>query len=164
MFLEAKRTTLPLSMQNHGTLKNSRIQIAVINDYKSAWAKALRGDRCGSNTPGTTRTLLQAGIRSAQRWLRRVLCLVNQAVSLDEDPFTSAVKFPGKCQRTNHRKTEKSQPAAPDVAHGRGLPSRFSGYEWSETVPTLVKSSMAKTANTAPIRGISCAGKQERTH
>ncbi len=161
--LKPNEPPLQLSLQKLMELyKIPGFSIAVINDYKIAWAKAYGVTDAGSNTPVTTRTLFQAGSISKPVAATGALCLVEQGkLSLDEDVNQKLKSW--KVPENEFTKTEKVT-LRRLMSHTGGLTVHgFPGYDVDAPVPTLVQIlNGEKPANTAPIRVDIVPGTQER--
>jgi CubicO group peptidase (beta-lactamase class C family) len=138
------------------------LSIAVIDDYKIAWAKAYGVTDVGSNTPVTTKTLFQAGSISKPVAATGALYLVEQGkLSLDEDVNQKLKTW--KVPENDFTKTEKVT-LRRLMSHTGGLTVHgFPGYDVDAPLPTLVQIfNGEKPANTAPILVDIVPGTQER--
>jgi CubicO group peptidase (beta-lactamase class C family) len=149
----ANEPPLQLSLQKLMELyKIPGFTIAVIDDYKIAWAKAYGVTDAGSNTPVTTKTLFQAGSISKPVAATGALCLVEKGkLSLDE-PVNEKLKT-WKVPDNEFTATQKVT-LRRLMSHTAGLTVHgFPGYDVDEPLPTLVQIfNGEKPANTAPIR------------
>ena len=128
------------------------VSIAVIDNFKIAWAKAYGVTEAGGATPATTRTLFQAGSISKPVAAAGALWLVDHGkLSLDEDVNQKLVtwKVPENEFTKNQKVTLRRL-----QSHSAGLTVHgFPGYAVGEPIPTLVQIfNGEKPANTAPIR------------
>lgn len=161
--LGANEPPLHLSLQQLMELyKIPGFSIAVIDNYRIAWAKAYGVTDAGSKTPVTTKTLFQAGSISKPVAATGALLLVEQGkVSLDEDvnPKLKTWKVPEneftKTQKVTLRRL---------MSHTAGLTVHgFPGYGADVQLPTLVQVlNGEKPANTEPIRVDTVPGTTER--
>lgn len=136
--------------------------IAVIDDYKIAWAKAYGVTDAGSNTPVTTKTLFQAGSISKPVAATGALYLVEKGkLSLDE-PVNQQLKT-WKVPDNEFTATQKVT-LLRLMSHTAGLTVHgFPGYDVDAPLPTLVQIfNGEKPANTAPIRVDVAPGTIER--
>ena len=138
------------------------LSIAVIEDYKIAWAKAYGTIGTGSNAPVTTKTLFQAGSISKPVAATGALYLVEHGkLSLDED-----VNAKLKTWKVPENEFTKEQKVTLRrlMSHTGGLTVHgFPGYDVDERVPTLVQVfNGEKPANTPPIRVDVVPGTLER--
>lgn len=138
------------------------LSIAVIEDYKIAWAKGYGTIGAGSNAPVTTKTLFQAGSISKPVAATAALYLVEQGkLSLDED-----VNVKLKTWKVPENEFTKEQKVTLRrlMSHTGGLTVHgFPGYDVDEKIPTLVQVfNGEKPANTAPIRVDVVPGTLER--
>lgn len=136
--------------------------IAVIDDYKIAWARAYGVTDVGTNTPVTTKTLFQAGSISKPVAATGTLTLVEQGkLSLDEDVNQKLKSW--KVPEDEFTKTQKVT-LRRLMSHTAGLTVHgFPGYDVDAPLPTLVQIfNGEKPANTAPIRVDIVPGTQER--
>ena len=128
------------------------LSIAVIEDYKIAWAKGYGTIGMGSNAPVTTKTLFQAGSISKPVAATGALYLVEHGkLSLDED-----VNVKLKTWKVPENEFTKEQKVTLRrlMSHTGGLTVHgFPGYDVDEKVPTLEQIfNGEKPANTMPIR------------
>ena len=138
------------------------LSIAVIEDYKIAWAKGYGTIGAGSSAPVTTETLFQAGSISKPVAATGALYLVEHGkLSLDED-----VNVKLKMWKVPENEFTKEQKVTLRrlMSHTGGLTVHgFPGYDVDEKVPTLVQIfNGEKPANTAPIRVDVVPGTLER--
>src|SRR5579859_5620865 len=136
--------------------------VAVIEDYKIAWAKSYGVTEPGGKNPVTPKTLFQAGSISKPVAATGMLALVQQGkLSLDED-----VNVKLKSWRVPENEFTKEQKVTLRrlASHSAGLTVHgFPGYDVDEKVPTLVQIfNGEKPANTAPIRVDFVPGSDER--
>lgn len=128
------------------------LSVAVIENYKIAWAKAYGVTEIGGTTRVTTKTLFQAGSISKAVAATGTLYLVEQGkLSLDEDVNKKLVtwKVP-----ENEFTREQKVTLRRLLSHSAGLTVHsFPGYATDKPIPTLVQIfNGEKPANTAPIR------------
>ena len=138
------------------------LSIAVIDDFKIAWAKGYGTIGTGSNAPVTTKTLFQAGSISKPVAAAGALYLVEHGkLSLDED-----VNVKLKTWKVPENEFTKEQKVTLRrlVSHTGGLTVHgFPGYDVDAPLPTLVQIfNGEKPANTAPIRVDVVPGTLER--
>lgn len=138
------------------------LSIAVIDDFKIAWAKGYGTIGTGSSTPVTARTLFQAGSISKPVAATGALYLVEHGkLSLDEDVNSKLKtwKVP-----ENEFTREQKVTLRRLMSHTGGLTGHgFPGYDADGSVPTLVEIfNGEKPANTAPIRVDVVPGTLER--
>lgn len=138
------------------------LSIAVIEDYKIAWAKGYGTIGMGSSTPVTTKTLFQAGSISKPVAAAGALYLVEHGkLSLDED-----VNAKLKTWKVPENEFTKEQKVTLRrlMSHTGGLTVHgFPGYDADEKIPTLVQIfNGEKPANTPPIRVDVVPGTLER--
>ncbi|HKW35906.1 MAG TPA: serine hydrolase [Candidatus Acidoferrum sp.] len=138
------------------------LSIAVIEDYKIAWAKGYGTIGTGSSAPVTTKTLFQAGSISKPVAATGALYLVEHGkLSLDED-----VNVKLKSWKVPENEFTKDQKVTLRrlMSHTGGLTVHgFPGYDVDERMPTLVQIfNGEKPANTAPIRVDVVPGTLER--
>jgi CubicO group peptidase (beta-lactamase class C family) len=136
--------------------------IAVIEDFKIAWAKGYGTIGMGTNAPVTTKTLFQAGSISKPVAATGALYLVEHGqLSLDE-----AVNVKLKTWKVPENEFTKEQKVTLRrlMSHTGGLTVHgFPGYDVDEKMPTLVQIfNGEKPANTAPIRVDVVPGTLER--
>jgi CubicO group peptidase (beta-lactamase class C family) len=97
------QVTLKQAMQS---LNDPGFSVAVIDDYKVAWARGYGVTAPGGNTPVTTRTLYQAASISKPVTAAGALWLVEQGkLQLDEDVNKNSRR--GRCRRTHLRQRRK---------------------------------------------------------
>src|SRR6266481_5784790 len=138
------------------------LSVAVIDDYKIAWAKAYGVTEPGGKTPATPKTLFQAGSISKPVAAAGMLALVQQGkLSLDEDVN---LKLKSWKVPENEFTREQKVTLRRLASHSAGLTVHgFPGYDIDEKVPTLVQIfNGEKPANTAPIRVDFVPGSDER--
>lgn len=134
------------------TFKVPGLSVAVIDNYKIAWAKGFGVTEPGGHAPVTTKTLFQAGSISKPVAAAGALWLVEQGkLSLDEDVNQKLKTW--KVPENEFTATQKVT-LRRLVSHSAGLTVHgFPGYAVGEPVPTLVEIfNGEKPANTAPIR------------
>jgi CubicO group peptidase (beta-lactamase class C family) len=127
------------------------MSVAVIDNYKIAWAKGFGMTEPGGTTPVTTRTLFQAGSISKPVAAVGAMWLVEHGkLLLDED-----VNAKLKTWKVPENEFTKEQKVTLRrlMSHSAGLTVHgFPGYAVNEPVPTLVQIfNGEKPANTAPI-------------
>src|SRR6266404_1625728 len=138
------------------------LSVAVIDDYKIAWAKAYGVTEPGGKTPATPKTLFQAGSISKPVAAAGMLALVQQGkLSLDEDVN---LKLKSWKVPENEFTREQKVTLRRLASHSAGLTVHgFPGYDIDEKVPTLVQIfNGEKPANTAAIRVDFVPGTDER--
>lgn len=128
------------------------LSVAVIDDYKIAWAKTYGATEIGGKTPVTTKTLFQAGSISKPVAATGALYLVEHGkLSLDEDvnKKLASWKVPDNEFTKDQKVTLRRL-----MSHSAGLTVHgFPGYAVGEPIPTLVQIFNGdKPCNTAPIR------------
>jgi CubicO group peptidase (beta-lactamase class C family) len=128
------------------------LSIAVIDNFKIAWAKGYGVTESGGPTPVTTHTLFQAGSVSKPVAAMATMSLVEQGkLSLDED-----VNVKLKSWKVPENKFTKDQKVTLRriLSHTAGLTVHgFRGYAVDETVPTLGQIlNGEKPANNVPVR------------
>lgn len=128
------------------------LSMAVIDNYKIAWAKAYGVTEIGGTTPVTTETLFQAGSISKPVAATGALYLVEHGkLSLDENVNDKLVtwKVPDNEFTKDQKVTLRRL-----VTHSGGLTVHgFPGYATDKPIPTLVQIfNGEKPANTDPIR------------
>jgi CubicO group peptidase (beta-lactamase class C family) len=128
------------------------LSVAVIDNYKIAWAKGFGVTEPGGHAPVTTRTLFQAGSISKPVAAAGALWLVEHGkLSLDEDvnQKLKTWKVPENEFTAKQKVTLRRL-----MSHSAGLTVHgFPGYAVGEPVPTLVEIfNGQKPANTDPIR------------
>jgi len=134
------------------------LSVAVIDNFKIAWAKAYGVTEAGSNTPVTVHTLFQAGSISKPVAATGALYLVEHGkLSLDEN-----VNDKLKTWQVPDNEFTKDQKVTLRrlLSHSAGLTVHgFPGYEVGTPIPTLVQIfNGEKPANTAPIRVVFVPG------
>jgi CubicO group peptidase (beta-lactamase class C family) len=134
------------------TFKVPGLSVAVIDNYKIAWAKGYGVLGPGSSQPVTTRTLFQAGSISKPVAAVGAMWLVEHGkLALDED-----VNLKLKTWKVPENEFTKDQKVTLRrlVSHSAGLTVHgFPGYAVGEPVPTLIEIfNGEKPANTAAIR------------
>jgi CubicO group peptidase (beta-lactamase class C family) len=128
------------------------LSVAVIDDFKIAWAKGYGLTEAGGATPVTTGTLFQAGSISKPVAATGALYLVEHGkLSLDEDVNRKLVSW--KVPENEFTKDQKVT-LRRLMSHSAGLTVHgFPGYAVDAPMPTLVQIfNGEKPANTAPIR------------
>jgi CubicO group peptidase (beta-lactamase class C family) len=143
------RLSLPELMKIY---KVPGLSVAVIDDFKIAWAKAYGVTEAGSDTPVTVHTLFQAGSISKPVAATGALYLVEHGkLSLDEN-----VNDKLKTWQVPENEFTKDQKVTLRrlLSHSAGLTVHgFPGYEVGAPIPTLVQIlNGEKPANTAPVR------------
>src|SRR6185503_8663915 len=128
------------------------VTVAVIQDFKIAWAKAYGVKDTDTNEPVTTETLFQAGSISKPVAAMTALKKVEQGkISLDEDINNKLTtwKLPD-----NQFTAKKKVTLANLLSHTGGLTVHgLPGYAPDEKIPTLPQIlDGAPPANTAPVR------------
>jgi CubicO group peptidase (beta-lactamase class C family) len=128
------------------------LSVAVIDDFKIAWAKGYGVSDEGSNKPVTVHTLFQAGSLSKPVAATGTLSLVEHGkLSLDEN-----VNQKLKSWQVPDNEFTKDQKVTLRriLSHSAGLTVHgFPGYEVGSPIPTLVQIFNGEPpANTAPIR------------
>ncbi len=128
------------------------LSIAVIENYKIAWAKGYGVIETGSSAPVTPKTLFQAGSISKPVAATGALYLVEHGkLALDEgvNEKLKTWKVPESDNTKNEKVTLRRL-----MSHTAGLTVHgFPGYDVNDAVPTLVQIfNGEKPANTAPIR------------
>ena len=128
------------------------LSVAVIDDYKIAWAGAFGVTTPGGKQPVTTSTLFQAGSISKPVAAVGAMWLVEHGkLSLDEDVNTKLRSW--KVPENEYTKEQKVT-LRRLMSHSAGLTVHgFPGYEAGAPRPTLVQIfNGEKPANTEPIR------------
>jgi CubicO group peptidase (beta-lactamase class C family) len=138
------------------------LSVAVIDNYKIAWAKGFGVTEAGGSVPVTPSTLFQAGSISKPVAAVGAMWLVEQGkLSLDED-----VNAKLKTWKVPENEFTKDQKVTLRrlMSHSAGLTVHgFPGYAVNEPMPTLVQIfNGEKPANTAPIRVDFVPGTQMR--
>jgi CubicO group peptidase (beta-lactamase class C family) len=138
------------------------LSVAVIDDYKIAWAKGFGVIETGSSTPVTPKTLFQAGSISKPVAATGALYLAEHGkLALDENvnEKLKTWKVPDNDFTKNEKVTLRRL-----MSHTAGLTVHgFPGYDVNEAMPTLVQIfNGEKPANTAPIRVDTVPGTIER--
>lgn len=128
------------------------VSVAVIDNYKIAWAKAYGVTEAGGTTPVTIHTLFQAGSISKPVTGAGALSMVEHGkLSLDQDVNAKLVswKVPENEFTKNQRVTLRRL-----MSHSGGLTVHgFPGYAAGEPIPTVVQVlDGEKPANTDPVR------------
>lgn len=128
------------------------VSVAVIDNYKIAWAKAYGVTEAGGTTPVTTHTLFQAGSISKPVTAAGALCLVERGkLSLDQDVNKKLVswKVPENEFTQDQKVTLRRL-----MSHSAGLTVHgFPGYAAGQPIPTVVQVlNGEKPANTEPVR------------
>jgi CubicO group peptidase (beta-lactamase class C family)/putative intracellular protease/amidase/DNA-directed RNA polymerase subunit RPC12/RpoP len=148
-----KELPVQLTLQDVMALyKVPGLSVAVIDDFKIAWAKGYGVTEAGGNVAATPRTLFQAGSVSKPVAAVGALALVEQGkLHLDED-----VNARLKSWRVPENEFTRQQKVTLRriLSHTAGLTVHFfPGYTVGEPVPSLVQVlDGAKPANTAPVR------------
>jgi CubicO group peptidase (beta-lactamase class C family) len=144
---------VPLSVEKLMQLyKCPGLSVAVIDNFKIAWAKGYGVTTAGSNTPVTIHTLFQAGSISKPVAATGTLSLVERGtLSLDEN-----VNLKLKSWQVPDNEFTKDQKVTLRriLSHSAGLTVHgFPGYEVGTPIPTLVQILNGEPpANTAAIR------------
>src|SRR5580704_16114567 len=128
------------------------VSVAVIDNYKIAWAKAYGVTEAGGATPVTTHTLFQAGSISKPVTAAGALCLVEQGkLSLDQDVNKKLVSWKVP---ENEFTQEQKVTLRRLMSHSAGLTVHgFPGYAAGQPIPTVVQVlNGEKPANTEPVR------------
>lgn len=128
------------------------LSVAVIDNFKIAWARAYGVTEAGSNTPVTVHTLFQAGSISKPVAATGALYLVEHGkLSLDENVND---KLKSWQVPDNEFTKEQKVTLRRLLDHSAGLTVHgFPGYEVGAPIPTLLQIfNGEKPANTAPIR------------
>jgi CubicO group peptidase (beta-lactamase class C family) len=139
------------------------LSVAVIDDFKIAWAKAYGTTDLAGKTPVTTKTLFQAGSISKPVAATGMLALVQAGkLSLDED-----VNVELKTWKVPENEFTKDQKVTLRrlASHTAGLTVHgFPGYDIDSKVPTIVQvlNGEKPMVNTAPIRVDVVPGTKER--
>jgi CubicO group peptidase (beta-lactamase class C family) len=153
--------TLPLGDKDHldFTLRQLMdafhvpgLSVAVVRDYRVAWARAYGVTEPGGSAPVTIKTLFQAGSISKPVAAAGALWLVERgSLSLDEN--VNARLRSWQVPENEFTATEKVT-LRRLLSHSAGLTVHgFPGYAMNEPVPTLVQVlDGEKPANTAPVR------------
>jgi CubicO group peptidase (beta-lactamase class C family) len=128
------------------------LSVAVVDDFKIAWAKAYGVTAAGSNTPVTVHTLFQAGSISKPVAATGTMWLVEHGkLSLDENVNLKLKSWqvPDNDFTKNEKVTLRRL-----LSHSAGLTVHgFPGYEVGTPIPTLVQIFNGEPpANTPPIR------------
>ena len=128
------------------------LSVAVVDNFKIAWAKGYGVTEAGGDKPVTTRTLFQAGSISKPVAATGTLYLIEHAkLSLDEN-----VNQKLKSWQVPDNEFTKDQKVTLRriLSHSAGLTVHgFPGYEVGGPIPTLVQIFNGEPpANTAPIR------------
>ena len=161
--VNASEPPLQMSLQKVLDLyKVPGFSIAVIDDYKIAWAKAYGVTDAGSHNPVTTTTLFQAGSISKPVAATGALWLVEHGkLSLDQNvnEKLKTWKVPENEFTTTQNVTLRRL-----MSHTAGLTVHgFPGYDVDDQMPTLVQIfNGEKPANTEPIRVNVAPGTTER--
>jgi CubicO group peptidase (beta-lactamase class C family) len=143
----------PLNIEKVMQLYNvPGLSVAVIDDFKIAWAKGYGFTETGSNTPVTVHTLFQAGSISKPVAATGTLSLVEKGkLSLDENVNQ---KLKSWQVPDNDFTREQKVTLRRILSHSAGLTVHgFPGYEVGAPIPSLVQIFNGEPpANTAPIR------------
>jgi CubicO group peptidase (beta-lactamase class C family) len=144
---------LQLSLEQlMGLYKVPGLSLAVIDNYKIAWAKGYGVTEAGAATPVTTHTLFMAGSIAKTPTAAAALALVEQGkLSLDENvnQRLKTWKVP-----ENEFTTQQKVTLRRILSHSAGLTVHgFPGYATDERLPTLLQVLNGENpANTAPVR------------
>jgi CubicO group peptidase (beta-lactamase class C family) len=138
------------------------LSLAVVDNFKIAWARGYGVTEAGGNRPVTVHTLFQAGSISKPVAASGTLSLVEQGkLSLDEN-----VNLKLKSWHVPDNEFTKDQKVTLRrlLSHSAGLTVHgFPGYEVGKPIPTLVQIFNGEPpANTAPIRVDFVPGSQFR--
>ncbi len=128
------------------------LSVAVIDNFKIAWAKGYGITEAGGNKPVTVHTFFQAGSISKPVAATGTLSLVERRkLSLDEDVN---VKLKSWQVPDNEFTKDQKVTLRRILSHSAGLTVHgFPGYEVGASIPTLVQIFNGEPpANTAPIR------------
>lgn len=151
--LSASESAPPLNIEKLMELyKCPGLSVAVIDNFKIAWAKGYGVTEAGTHTPVIVHTLFQAGSISKPVAATGTLSLVEHGkLSLDEN-----VNLKLKSWRVPDNEFTKDQKVTLRrlMSHSAGLTVHgFPGYEVGTPIPTLVQIFNGEPpANTAPIR------------
>ena len=151
--LNAEETPSPLTVEKLMQLyKCPGLSVAVIDNFKIAWAKGYGVTELGGKTPVTVHTLFQAGSISKPVAATGTLSLVERGkLSLDEN-----VNLKLKSWQVPDNEFTKDQKVTLRriMSHSAGLTVHgFPGYEVGKPIPSLVQIFNGESpANTAPIR------------
>jgi CubicO group peptidase (beta-lactamase class C family) len=138
------------------------LSVAVIDNFKIAWAKGYGVTEVGSDKPVTVHTLFQAGSISKPVAATGTLSLVEHGrLSLDENVNQ---KLKSWQVPDNQFTTEEKVTLRRILSHSAGLTVHgFPGYEVGSPIPTLAQIFNGEPpANTAPIRVDSVPGARFR--
>jgi CubicO group peptidase (beta-lactamase class C family) len=144
----------PLRLNLAGLMKLFNVpgvSVAVIDDYRIAWAKGYGVIEAGGATPVTTKTLFQAGSISKPVAAAAALYLVEAGkLSLDEDVNRKLQNW--KVPENEFTKQQKVT-LRRLLSHSAGInASDFHGYDVSDAIPTLPQVlNGAKPANSDPV-------------
>ena len=151
--LGANEPPLELSLRKAMEIyKVPGVSVAVIDNYKIAWAKAYGVTEAGGTTRVTTHTLFQAGSISKPVAATGALAMVERGkLSLDEDVNRKLVSW--KVPENEFTKDQKVT-LRRLMSHSGGLTVHgFPGYAAGEPIPTVVQVlNGEKPANTDPVR------------
>jgi CubicO group peptidase (beta-lactamase class C family) len=128
------------------------VSVAVIDDYKIAWAKGYGVTQSGGSTPVATKTLFQAGSISKPVTAAAALHLVEAGkLSLDEDVNQELKNW--KVPENEFTKQQKVT-LRRLMTHTAGVQvNSFYGYDVDDPIPTLLQVLKGeKPANNEPIR------------
>jgi len=145
----------PLRLDLPGLMKLLNIpavSVAVIDDYKIAWAKGYGVLEAGGQTPVSTKTLFQAGSISKPVTAAAALHLVEEGkLSLDEDVNRKLKSW--KISDNDFTKQQKVT-LRRLMTHTAGVnENSFYGYDVDDPIPTLMQVlNGQKPANNGPIR------------
>lgn len=151
--LSASEPATPLNIEKLMELyKCPGLSVAVIDNFKVAWAKGYGVTEAGTHTPVTVHTLFQAGSISKPVAATGTLSLVEHGkLSLDEN-----VNLKLKSWQVPDNEFTKDQKVTLRriLSHSAGLTVHgFPGYEVGTPIPTLVQIFNGEPpANTDPIR------------
>lgn len=151
--LNADETASPLTVEKLMQLyKCPGLSVAVIDNFKIAWAKGYGVTEAGGKTPVTVHTLFQAGSISKPVAATGTLSLVEHGkLSLDENVN---VKLKSWQVPDNEFTKDQKVTLRRIMSHSAGLTVHgFPGYEVGKPIPSLVQIFNGESpANTAPIR------------
>src|SRR5215467_1367413 len=155
----------PLSLDLAGLMKLFNVpalSVAVIDDYKIAWAKGYGVLEAGGHTPVSTKTLFQACSISKTVTAAAALHLVEKGkLSLDEDVNRNLQNW--KVPENEFTKQQKVT-LRRLMTHTAGINVHsFYGYDVNDPIPSLLEVlNGAKPANSEPIRVEHVPGSQMR--
>jgi len=151
--LGASEPPMPLNIEKLMRIyKVPGLSVAVVDNFKIAWAKGYGVTEAGGHTPVTVHTLFQAGSISKPVAAAGTMSLVEHGkLSLDEN-----VNLKLKSWQVPDNEFTKDQKVTVRrlLSHSAGLTVHgFPGYEVGKSIPTLVQIFNGEPpANTAPIR------------